>query len=76
MDFETYLLIAGIVILLAALICVVFGIAHLIREGSPAGAIALLLGLIVIAIIVGREVFLMDMQAAFSELPKATPPTS
>jgi len=49
MAFGIYLLVAGGLIGLAAGTAVVIGAHHTFKHGSPAGAIALLLGLIVFA---------------------------
>lgn len=51
-----YILVASGLVLLAALLAVALGGFHAIRNGSPSGAIALLLGLIVAATLIGAIV--------------------
>jgi len=64
-----YVLIAGACVAVAALIAVALGAYHAFRNGSPRGAIALLLGVIVIAVLVGPIV----LGQSFAPLGSSTP---
>lgn len=74
--FSVFLIVAGGVILISALLAVAMGANRAFREGSPSGAMAMMFGLIVIAVIVGAVIYQTSLAEALSSFtPPPAPPT-
>ena len=74
MSVSTFMLIAGIAIAFAGLMCVITGAFHTFRNGSPSGAIALLLGIVALAFVLAHVVIGAELSSIFGGSAEPTSP--